>query len=189
MTNLRRWLLLFTSLLLLPIYIQTSAQTRATAQGSIAAVGEAGGVVLPATELARVVPPGFYYEGQSALTQMRNSAAARFGKKHLVIAGLVDTSGYSADVQAKYQGFFITDAPISFGDGSVLHTGAYGFGFVGDKFNVYDVAGNQLLAVASTSEKTLPRPRPLSMSNGKSGVRLYSGRNYVEFSPRVETEL
>ena len=59
---------------------------------SLAAAQE-DNVVLGGAELTRVVPPGFYFEGQSAPTQMRNSAAARFGAKRYVIAGLVDTSG------------------------------------------------------------------------------------------------
>src|SRR6185369_10683170 len=71
------------------------------------------GVVLAGAELTQVVPPGFYFQGQSAPTQMRNSAAARFGTRRFVIAGLVDTSGYAADVRAKYEGFFISDSPIS----------------------------------------------------------------------------
>src|SRR5262249_34798155 len=69
-------------------------------------------VVLSGTELTRIVPPGFYFQGLSAATQMRNAAAARWGEKRYVIAGLVDTSGYAADVRAKYAGFFITDSPI-----------------------------------------------------------------------------
>jgi len=48
-----------------------------------------------------------------------------------VIAGLVDTSGYAADVREKYQGFLITDSPIRIG-GSELGSGAYGFGFSND---------------------------------------------------------
>src|ERR1043166_6883756 len=58
-------------------------------------VAQEPAVVLSGTELTRVVPTSFYFEGQSAPTQMRNSAAARFGQKRYVIAGLVDTSGYS----------------------------------------------------------------------------------------------
>jgi hypothetical protein len=148
------------------------------------------GVILAGAELTRVVPPGFYYEGLSAPTQMRNAAAARFGRKHLVIVGMVDTSGYSTDVQAKYQGFFITDAPISFGDGSVLGIGAYGYGFVGDKLNILDVAGNQMLSIQTSTDRTMLRPRPLAMTGGgKEPVRLYAGRNYVDFQPRVDSDL
>src|SRR5437660_6301458 len=68
--------------------------------------------VLAGAELTRVVPPGFYFQGLSAPTQMRNTAAARFGSNRYVIAGLVDTAGYAADVRAKYEGFFITDSRI-----------------------------------------------------------------------------
>src|SRR5438309_6220752 len=84
--------------------------------------------VLAGPELSRVVPPGFYFQGLSAPTQMRNAAAARFGDNRYVIAGLVDTSGYAADVRAKYEGFLITDSRITI-NGSELALGAYGFGF------------------------------------------------------------
>src|SRR5262245_38584612 len=87
--------------------------------------------VLAGAALTRIVPPGFYFQGLSAPTQMRNAAAARLGAKRYVIAGLVDTSGYAADVRAKYEGFFITDSPITI-NGSDLAPGAYGFGFSQD---------------------------------------------------------
>src|SRR6266536_3268473 len=76
------------------------------------AVAQNSVTILSGSELARVVPPGFYFEGLTAPTQMRNSAAARFGSKRYVIAGMVDTGGYAADVRAKYEGFFITDSRI-----------------------------------------------------------------------------
>ena len=98
--------------------------------GSEVGAQEAG-VVLSGPQLARVVPPGFYFEGQSAPTQMRNAVAARFGAKRHVIAGIVDTSGYSADIRAKYEGFLIADSSIRLG-GETLGVGAYGFGFADD---------------------------------------------------------
>ncbi|HVF51872.1 MAG TPA: hypothetical protein VNA19_17440 [Pyrinomonadaceae bacterium] len=180
MKHIRRTLIGFTILCLL------SASHAAPASAQDAAV------VLADADLARVVPPGFYYEGLSAPTQVRNSAAARFGKKHLVIVGMVDTSGYSTDVQAKYQGFFITDAPIAFQDGSVLGIGAYGFGFVGERLNILDVAGNQVMSVPATTDRTMQRPRPLMMSTTpamKEFVRLYAGRNFVEFKQHIAADL
>src|SRR5258705_4741992 len=84
-------------------------------------------VVLTGADLTRVVPPGFYFQGLTAPTQMRNSAAARFGSNRYVIVGLVDTSGYAADVRARYEGFLITDSAITI-NGSDLGVGAYGFG-------------------------------------------------------------
>src|SRR5262249_32859472 len=103
--------------------------------------------VLAGAELTRVMPPGFYFQGLSAATQMRNAAAARFGDKRYVIAGLVDTSGYAADVRARYQGFFITDSPIRI-NGFDLEIGAYGFGFSDDgKMQILDLSGKQVLSV------------------------------------------
>ena len=135
--------------------------------------------VLPDTELTKIVPPGFYFQGLSAPTQMRNSAAARFGTNRYVIAGLVDTAGYAADVREKYQGFLITDSPIRIG-GFELGVGAYGFGFVNDgKFLVLDLSGKEIFSTLAEQDKGLKRPRPLMMSKGGAGVRLYSGRSYV----------
>jgi hypothetical protein len=137
------------------------------------------GTVLAGAELTRVVPTSYYFQGQSAPTQMRNSAAARFGKNRFVIAGMVDTSGYSAEIRARYQGFFITDSAITVG-GESLSTGAYGFGFANDgKLNILDLAGNQVLSVATTNDKSLKRPRPLMMTMDGTNVRLYAGRDYV----------
>ena len=136
-------------------------------------------VILSGPQLARVVPPGFYYYGQSAPTQMRNAAAARFGANRYVIAGLVDTSGYSADVRASYEGFLITDSTIAVQD-KELSAGAYGFGFTDDgKLNVFDVGGHRVLTVAAAKDAGLRRPRPLMMQAAAGGVRLYSGRSYV----------
>jgi hypothetical protein len=136
-------------------------------------------VVLMSAELTRVVPPGFYFQGQSAPTQLRNSAAARFGKTRYVIAGLVDTSGYSSEVRAKYEGFLITDFPVTL-NGSELAVGAYGFGFSNDgKLNIMDLAGEQILSVSTTNERGMRRPRPLMMNKSGNEIRLYSGREYV----------
>src|SRR6266498_4788806 len=79
---------------------------------SMLVVAQDSVTVLVEPELSRVVPAGFYFQGLSASTQMRNTAAARFGSNRFVIAGLVDTSGYAADVRSKYEGFLITDSEI-----------------------------------------------------------------------------
>ena len=136
-------------------------------------------VVLTGADLTRVVPPGFYFQGLTAPTQLRNSAAARFGAKRYVIAGMVDTSGYAADVRARYEGFLITDSPITI-NGSELGVGAYGFGFSNDgKLNILDLAGNEILSVSTTKDSKLKRPRPLMMTGAKDGIRFYSGREYA----------
>jgi hypothetical protein len=151
------------------------------------AVAQAQGFpkILEGDELTRVVPSSFYFEGQSAPTQMRNAAAVQFGATRFTMAALVDASGYSSEVQAKYQGFFITDSPIML-EGVRLATGAYGFGFTKDgRMTVMDVGGRPLLSVRSHRDAGLQRPRPLMMTEAaRRVVRLYSGRDYVTLSGR-----
>jgi len=145
-----------------------------------AALAQDQATVLAGPDLLRVVPPGFYFQGLSAPTQKRNSAAVRFGTNRYVIAGLVDTSGYAADVREKYEGFLITDSPITI-NGTDLGTGAYGFGFSNNgKLNILDLAGNQLFSVNTTKDSQTKRPRPLMISKSGNGVRLYRGRDYAQ---------
>src|SRR5215470_16024101 len=147
------------------------------AAGSAAA--QDGATILAGADLTRVVPNSFYFQGLSAPTQMRNAAAVRFGKDRYVISGLVDTSGYSADVRAKYVGFLITDSAITL-NGESLQPGAYGFGFGTEgKLTVMDLSGKDLLSVSITNDMNQKRPRPLIMTADGGAVRLYSGKNYV----------
>lgn len=140
--------------------------------------------IIEGRELERVVPQGFYFEGQSAPTQMRNAVAAQLGPKRFVIAGLVDTSGYSSDVQGKYQGFIITDSPVTVG-GKPLPTGAYGFGFNSEgRIDVMDVGGRRVLSVRTRVEEKVQRPRPLMMKAEHDGLRLYAGKSFVLISSR-----
>ncbi len=135
--------------------------------------------ILTQTAASKIVPTSFYFAGQSAPTQMRNSAVARIGKDRFVIAGLVDTSGYSTEISGKYEGFLITDSPISI-DGKILEIGAYGFGFSADgKLHIFDLSSKEIMSVATTSDKDMKRPRPLMMSVAADGVRFYKGKNYA----------
>ena len=110
---------------------------------------------------------------------MRNSAVARLGKDRYVVAGLVDTSGYSTEISGKYEGFFITDSPVTIG-GKQLETGAYGFGFSADnKLHIFDLSSKEIMSVETMSDKEMKRPRPLMMSVAADGVRFYKGKNYA----------
>ena len=136
-------------------------------------------VMLDGEALARVVPGSFYFEGKSGPTQTRNAGAVRFGEKRHVIAALVDTAGYSSDIRAKYEGFFITDSRITFGD-KELAPGAYGFGVTKEgKFNIFDVGGNLLLSVTGAKDSATRTPRPLALMKENGGVRFYRGRSFV----------
>jgi hypothetical protein len=115
---------------------------------------------------------------------MRNAAAVQLAADKFVLAGLVDTSGYSSEVRGKYEGFFITDSPIML-SGTNLVTGAYGFGFSSDgKMNIFDVGGKQILSVEARQDKDLKRPRPLAIIKTADEIRLYSGRNYVTIAAK-----
>jgi hypothetical protein len=135
--------------------------------------------LLTADDLKHAVPSAYFFAGQSAPVQLRNSAGFRTADGKLVIAGLVDTTGYASDLQQKYQGFFITEVKLNVG-GSDLGPGAYGFGFSKDgKLIVMDVAANDLFNVASSTDDKLAHPVPLKMMEDGSGYRLYHGRSFV----------
>ena len=59
--------------------------------------------ILSGEELKKIVPTGFFYRGQSASTQLRNSAGIRIEGDKYVLAGLVDTAGYASNFSEKYQ--------------------------------------------------------------------------------------
>lgn len=134
--------------------------------------------VVPSAELKAIVPSSYFYRGQSASVQLRNSAAVRTKDGKYVLAGLVDTSGYASDVAAKYQGMFITEVKLKVGEAE-LSPGEYGFGFVGDKFLVTDVGANDVLSTAAQSDSTLKHPVPLKITEDGGSYRLHAGKKYV----------
>jgi hypothetical protein len=135
--------------------------------------------VLGADEIKRVVPATYFFRGQSASVQLRNSAGFRVSDDKLVLAGLVDTGGYASDVQEKYQGFLITEVKLHI-EGSELAPGEYGFSFSKDgKFLVLDVGANSLFSVSSHADADLRHPTPLKIVQATGEYRLYEGRNWV----------
>ena len=135
-------------------------------------------------QLETMIPSSFYFAGLSGGTQMRNSSAATIGKDRRIIAGLVDVSGYSTEISGVYEGFFITDSPIIFGD-KTLEIGAYGIGFAKKgEVNIFDLSGKKILFTQTQKDSEMRRPRPLMMVADKSGIRLYKGRDFVLISPR-----
>ena len=133
-------------------------------------------------ELQQLVPQNFFYAGKTAPTQLRNSSAVRSKSGKVLLAGMVDVSGYSTGVAEKYQGFLITEAPVKIG-GQTLKPGAYGFGTLTDgKFVVSDVAADQVLSTAMQSDAQMKRAMPLKITANGSNYRLYLGKKYVELS-------
>jgi hypothetical protein len=150
------------------------------APGSILAQG--GDTVLKPADMQKLLPASVFYRGQSAPTQLRNSGGVKFADGYLVLATLVDTSGYSTGLAAKYQAYFINEVPIVVG-GQSLSVGVWGVGFVGDKFVVTDVGAFDVLSVNTSDDTELKRPMPLQVvADPAGGFRLYAGRKYVLFS-------
>jgi hypothetical protein len=139
--------------------------------------------VLSVDEVQKLMPPSVYFNGQTATVQLRNSAAFRFADGKLVLAGVVDTSGYSSEQRDKYQFYLISDVPLQVA-GKILPAGAYGCGFLPvPGFLVMDLGGNEVFRTASGTDAAMARPRPLQMVQGSSPntFRLYVGRTYIEF--------
>lgn len=138
--------------------------------------------LLSSDELKKTVPAEFYFFEQKAPTQMRNSAGFQLADGKITLAALVDNSGYSSDVQQKYQGLLITESKLSIG-GSDLPPGQYGFGFASDKFVVMNVANEDVLSAAYQSDAELKRPVPLKMAEDGGGYKLYAGRKWIAIKP------
>lgn len=150
--------------------------------GPLVSAAQQGPGELGTDEVRRIVPPSFFFRGRSASVQLRNSAGFRTVDGKLVLAGLVDTSGYASAVAEKYQGFLITEVKLNI-EGSVLPPGEYGFGFSKqDKFTVMDVGSNDLLSVSSRFEENLTRPVPLTIVEDQTSYRLYVGRKWVRLT-------
>jgi hypothetical protein len=150
---------------------------------SMVATAQTGGdTVLPAAEATKLLPASVFFRGQSATTQLRNSGGVKFADGMFVLSVLVDTSGYSSDVQSKYQAYFITEVPIKI-EGHDLPAGIYGVGFIADnKFIVLDVGAHDLFSVTSKTDSELKRPVPLKVAAGANGFRLYEGRKFITFT-------
>ena len=139
----------------------------------------ATGVLAPA-ETQKLMPPAVFFQGQTATVQVRNSFAMRFGNGGLVLAGLVDTGGYSSAIRDRYQFYLLTDTTIEVA-GKRLGPGSYGGGFLPDGALVMDLAGHELVKTPTSKDAGMTRPRPLQMVVGKEPetVLLYLGRDFV----------
>lgn len=162
------------ALLLCALSLPTLAQTPPTP-----------GVLHPA-DMTKILPSAVFFRGQSATTQLRNSGGVRYADGFLMLAALVDNSGYSTGIQEKYQAYFITEVPLDI-EGHQLAPGAYGVGILRTgtdlQFVVQDVGAHDLFQAAAANDAALHRPVPLQVVavSGTAKYRLYLGRNYVEF--------
>jgi len=135
--------------------------------------------VLSADEVKKAVPAEYFFRGQKAPVQLRNAVGFQLADGKMMLAALVDASGYSTAIQQKYQGLLITEVKLDIG-GSTLNPGQYGFGFTSDgKFVVMDVGNNDVLSEASQTESSLQHAVPLKLAEDGAGYKLYAGKKWV----------
>lgn len=155
-----------------------------------APVVEAGGpatgqdTVLKAADISpKIFPEQVFFRGKVAPAQLRNTGGVHFADDLYVLAGLVDSSGYSSAIKEKYQGYLLNEVTLEFA-GQTLKPGAYGFGFPSaGKFVVMDLGANDVFQGTSQHDAEMKRPVPLRITASPTAgsYRLYAGRDFVEF--------
>lgn len=133
------------------------------------------------------LPKDFYLEGNAIPTAKRNAVMVRLPSGQRALFSLIDTSGYSADIIAKYIGMIITEGDISI-CGQKVGVGSYGFGWSRPgtgvdgpgKFSLYNQAGTKVTECATPRDATLKQPRPLQIVVSDATAKLYYGRHYIE---------
>lgn len=136
----------------------------------------------------KAVPGDFYLEGNRIPVEKRNSALLKNAKGSRVVVGLIDTTGYSSQIKAKYAGFLITETHVSV-CGTALGVGSYGFGLerpaatsnADATFRVYNQAGEKLGECAAKKDDSVKQPKPLGVTAEKAGpAKIYLGKYSVE---------
>ncbi len=135
-------------------------------------------------------PKDFYLETNAIPTQKRNGALIETPTGAQVIVGLLDTSGYSSQVQEKYLGMLITEMPLRV-CGRTIAIGSYGFGLshpMGESsapgtFHLYNQAGHQLASCPAPKDMKMQRPTPLQVHPLAHGADVYLGRYLVKLNP------
>lgn len=134
------------------------------------------------------MPKDFYLEGNAIPTEKRNAALVKNPAGARVLVALIDTSGYSSQIQQKYYGMLITEGSVSV-CGSNAAVGSYGFGLEkpgaksdGDaKFFLYNQAGEKVGECAAKKDDQLKTPKPLQVVlSEERAARLYLGRYWIE---------
>jgi hypothetical protein len=135
--------------------------------------------ILTSDELKKAAPSEYFFRGQKAPVQLRNAVGFQMADGKMMLAALVDASGYSTAIQQKYQGMLITETKLNLG-GSSLAPGQYGFGFTADgKVVVMDVSNNDVLSASSQTDSALQHAVPLKLVEDGAGYKLYAGKKWV----------
>ena len=151
----------------------------ALALATVASAQTASKHVLSGDEVKKATPAEYFFRGQKAAVQLRNGVGFQLADGQMMLAALVDSSGYSTAIQQKYQGLLITETKLNIG-GSELPPGQYGFGFSADgKFVVMDVSNSDVLSAPAQTDAALQRAVPLKLVEDGAGYKLYAGKKWI----------
>jgi hypothetical protein len=139
-------------------------------------------------EFKKALPKEFYLEGNAIRTQERNAALVKTPAGARVLFALIDTTGYSSQIQQRYEGMLITEGNLSL-CGTVVGVGSYGFGYTklppnsteDGKFFLYNQAGEKVAECATKKDTEIKLPNPLHVAVEKEKpAKLYLGRYWLE---------
>ena len=143
---------------------------------------QAGFEVLSGKPFDSAFVKDFYLEGNSIPTEKRNAALIKTSSGARVEFALLDTIGYSSQVQEKYNGMIISEGPIGV-CGVKLAVGSYGFGTrlphpTGSgnaQVFFYDQAGSKVGECSTPKDAQLKTPKPLQVIVSGGKATLYLG--------------
>ena len=136
----------------------------------------------------KILPKDFVLEENAIPTEKRNSVLVVAPSGARVVTGLLDTSGYSSQVQEKYLGMLIAEGSVDV-CGNRVAVGSYGFGLAKapgaaeghpSKFLLYNQAGEKVAECGAQWDAKIKSPRPLQVVASGGTARLYLGRTWVE---------
>jgi hypothetical protein len=139
-------------------------------------------------EFKKALPKDFYLEGNAIPTQERNAALMKTPAGARALVALIDTTGYSSQIQQKYEGMLITEGGLSL-CGTMVRVGSYGFGLARPtppsdadaKFFLYNQAGRKVAECVAKKDNKLEQPVPLKVVVGEgAAARLYLTRYWLE---------
>ncbi len=149
---------------------------------------QAGFELVTGDAFTRAVPADFYLEGNRIPVEKRNAALLKSDKGARVVLGLIDTSGYSSQIQQKYMGMLITETRISV-CGNAIGVGSYGLGLdrpaptsnADAPFKIYNQAGEKVGECAAKKDDSVKQPKPLLVTAAKGApAKIYFGKYVVD---------
>jgi hypothetical protein len=135
----------------------------------------------------KAMPNDFYLEGNRIPVDKNNAVLLKNAKGARVVLAILDTAGYSSQIQQKYTGMLISETKLSVCS-IAIGVGSYGFGLdrpkapstADAKFNLYNQAGTKVGLCAVKIDDTIKQPKPLAVTAEGGTTKLDLGKYAVE---------